>query len=402
MPDVVKRIRVFDHYAIVDCGLPYGYEERVLFYIVDLANLDQPEIVSSYTGSGYIGDWYLNGDRLYLLLYEYTIEVVDLSDPLAPVQVNRFSQPMGDRARSIAGDGDLVYIGTLDNRLGVVSILAPANVIGQANNDQPVRQILLRGKTCYTIGLGLFCVWNFADPKEPAFVNSLAFDALHDSIARSGDYIYSVGVSLDVIDVHNTAHPDAVAQRALSHFSGHAIATEGGWVFTVGFGLGVTLLDASNPVAPDERAFASSNIDANRIRIIDGYAVVGTSRQGAVMLDVRKPAKPAYAGPFAAHDFITDIAVHGDRASITQAEHICCRALHKHALPHAAGDVFRNGVHSPRVRQPALLQRNLALRQTHGTRRAGRHRQYAQITRHGGIMEVISGTACSRSTARWC
>jgi hypothetical protein len=93
---------------IIDYG-PFPDDDTFGLYIVDVSIPASPVVVnrySNFTSMGY--DLDVEGDYAYIADANGGMEVIDISDPLAPVTVSY--SILGDSAQGIHADGDFVYV----------------------------------------------------------------------------------------------------------------------------------------------------------------------------------------------------------------------------------------------------------------------------------------------------
>ncbi len=160
----------------------------------------------------------VNGDRAALASWAYGVILVDLSDPLAPVELGRLPWPF---ASEIALGGSFAYVGRSTNGgvVQVVDVSAPGNPVarGVYTGATEVRAIALHGTHLFVADglLGGLRILDIADPDQPVQVGFydqgcevLGNTAYDVAISDDGNTAYVACPSgLHIVDVGVPAAP---------------------------------------------------------------------------------------------------------------------------------------------------------------------------------------------------
>lgn len=201
------------------------------------------------------------GDIAYLAAWGYGLIVVDLSDPLQPLEIGRLPYPF---ASSVEVEGDRLYLGKNTNgpALAVVDIADPAQPQLLADWSMPDApwDMVVEGNLLFAAERGTFelaggvRVLDVSDPLDIVqlarwdgdcdSVGSLSLDAARDRLylaCRSG---------LRILDVSNPAAPALLGGANADGYSTFAAVAVRGDRAWYGSGLGLEEFDVTVPSAP--------------------------------------------------------------------------------------------------------------------------------------------------------
>ncbi len=109
----------------------YGDEDEVFgFWIVDISDPQNPEIVSFFEAPGYVGGFDVQGSKVYLTVRGYVVLVVDVSNPEEP-EVSGFYEREGYGGHDLEVSGAFAYLGD-HYQLSVFDC-----TVAQADNQPP-------------------------------------------------------------------------------------------------------------------------------------------------------------------------------------------------------------------------------------------------------------------------
>ena len=188
------------------------------------------------------------------------VVALDLSDPLAPVELGR-SEPLGGVVQDLCLAQDVLYVAAEDDGVHVISLFSQALLGGLAHieTSQAARCLELLGDWLYVAEGDGLRVLDVRDPSRPLDAgHRAAGDDLHDLVAV-GDTLYAAGDSgLVILDVGDPRVPTVLARVTTTH-PARSVAVQGGLAL-VGEGavdrVGVTgqlhAVDIQKPAEPIE------------------------------------------------------------------------------------------------------------------------------------------------------
>ena len=138
----------------------------------------------------------------------------------------------------------------------------------------------------------------------------------------AGDYVFvaDMGIGVRVIDVSN---PNSVVEVGCIDIDGTAmdIAIAGDFLYIADNSMGLRVIDISDPLSCIER---SSLISADEhplgIAAAGDYVYLADARAGMGVIDVSDPDNPAITGYYVAEDYCNNVAVAGDYAYLLEVD----------------------------------------------------------------------------------
>jgi hypothetical protein len=174
-------------------------------FVIDISNPENPIVVANLDlGAARATDITLSGTYAYIALGRYGFAVVDITDPVNPVEVVRVPDVYSPLilAYSVAVKDEYLYVSAhFSNRVRVYNITNPASPIYLTNVEAPTptggspRSLLVDGQTLYVgAGAGGVYVFDIANPSTPSFLYSVeagGFDTpidVWDMLPVQGDF----------------------------------------------------------------------------------------------------------------------------------------------------------------------------------------------------------------------
>ncbi|HEX7768843.1 MAG TPA: PQQ-binding-like beta-propeller repeat protein [Dokdonella sp.] len=245
------------------------------------------------------------------------VNVVDITDPAAPVLAGSTSLNGDLLLRAVLADGYAIGVGL---ELQVHDLHDPANItqVFSAKIDIATHAIL-EGDVLYLVGASGIQVWDFADPAQPSLLRTVAMDAFAPDQAASTPFGPLVLTHADrglLLDVADPLQPALAAAFTLPFgVNVHAAAFDANHVYFAqeGYGLGVldpaTLqtigrYDADLPPYLQARDMEDLSVDGGR-------AYLAAWGYGVLVVDLADPAQPVELGRFE-FPYASAIEAHGD------------------------------------------------------------------------------------------
>jgi hypothetical protein len=355
LPNEVRDISV--------CGA-YAYVAGEGFYVIDVSDPVHPGWVGSYTGdsSTDLVDVVVVDHYAYTVDVDDGLQVLDVSAPCAPTWIG--GCPLGDHGQRVAVAGNYAYVLTW-YALNVIDISNPAAPVrvGRLAHDW-AEDIAVQGGYAYiTMGYVPECICGLkivdvADPWAPCQVAFYQRECYADAVTVVGDYAYmtidanSLAAALEVIDVSNPDAPacvgtcptpgavfmpnvaiadghayvadvfaglvvfdvdDAAAPVRVGAYSdmgcGYDVAVSGAYAYVNGDGLHI--IEVTDPRNPALHAVYSGGgnpeVVEDRAYLADGY-------EGLKIVDVSDPAEPVTLGSLGTVDCAIEAVVQGNYA----------------------------------------------------------------------------------------
>lgn len=198
--------------------------------VVDLRNPDSPQQAASMGIPGASG-LSVDGDDLYVLSYEGSVDRYDVTEPTAPAWRARYeglSSPW-----TMALTDELAYVA--DNDLGLVVLRrdgADLSLIGAADERAGALDLAVEDQWLYVAaGNSGVRVYSLADPEAPEWVAELplGYNVLSVSVDPDARVVYAANQdAVLAVDVTDPTAPQARAAQSTEEWALGVLAVEGG------------------------------------------------------------------------------------------------------------------------------------------------------------------------------
>ncbi|MFC1550194.1 T9SS type A sorting domain-containing protein [Candidatus Neomarinimicrobiota bacterium] len=283
----------------------------------------------------------VSGDNAYVLYFDgtwsfahYRLYVYDVSNPSAPQQMGYVSLP--DNCTSQFVDGDYVYISAFEfegfSGIKVIDVSDPMQPVEVGSFETPgmPHDVFVTDNTAYVADNNALVIYDVTDPGFPTELGSyspageIAF--IHYVVVQ-GDYIYIIdslfGVRiLDASDFSQIHEVGSFPHNQTDAFFSR-IEISGDFVYYLQdgdiTGKQLVILDVSDPIAPLE--INSHDLLGNwwfyGFDYRDGYACIAAGDYGLRVVDVSNHISIEEVGYYDPHGLTFGVAVSGDHAYIS-------------------------------------------------------------------------------------
>jgi len=228
--------------------------------------------------------------------------VIHIADPAHPLYIGTFWEILGEDC-ALAAAGDHVYLANGYSNLQVLDVSDPVCPVEIATFDTPERvcSLSLQGSYVYVIDSyhGLY-VLDASDPEHLSHLGSYALDYA-TSLTVDGDYAYVGGDGLSVINVSDPHQPTL---HGFCDIFGtiESIAAEGGLVYLVQCKYcpgRLTVVDASDPTAPTVVGFLDTPGPMWNVIVEQRTAYIAAHSSGLYIVSASEASAPRVAGSYA-------------------------------------------------------------------------------------------------------
>ncbi|MBI1800177.1 MAG: hypothetical protein HYR71_00930 [Chloroflexi bacterium] len=245
----------------------------------------------------------LGGGAIYLpgngLLYAATdaLQIVDISDLTQPVVLSTYRSP--NNLTDIAVAGTLAYVVDYYNGLYIFDVSTPANPLplGSVRGTGGTNRVVVVGNYAYLADWGGLNIVDISDPYHPVTVGIFPMGATDVSVSGSYAYFTTSMQGLYIIDVSNPSQPQLVSTYdPVPSAVGAAVFVSGHYVYMPESSVALYVIDVSNPAQP----FTAGTYTGTTI--VGDFALKGTTLymasggDGAQLADISNPAKPVKLG----------------------------------------------------------------------------------------------------------
>lgn len=283
------------------------------------------------------------------------LRLIDVSDPAAPLDVaahDLASSPLYDVVRS----ADIAIIG--GSELRFVDIADPAAPVdlGELGLYQEPRSLALAGDALYaaTHNEGPNPTTHYftvVDLSNPSFAPTLnrELDQRVKAIATAGElaYLAAGNDGLAVMDLSDPALPQQLALLPLPGGAEAAdLAVDGDHVYLVARNAGLFVVNVADPATPTLVANLTALGNVHQIALAGNHAYLGAAGAFLVTVDISVPSSPVRLASMFTGYSIADIAVVGDAVYLSRwDEGILIVDVSDPALPLVAMEFEYNGGH---------------------------------------------------------
>ncbi|TFG40108.1 MAG: hypothetical protein E4H44_00785, partial [Candidatus Aminicenantes bacterium] len=261
---------------------------------IDLVGPQVPSVVSRFVEDRQPEALALDGNRLFVTGFDRGLDVIDISNPSAPVVLGRASGSASSGWHIDVEDG---LAAVANGQLYLLDVADPTQPTFLASLETPgeaMASIVRDRKIFVSDGSSGVSVVDVADPSRPLIIDQWVTGVGPARVEREGDLVVVAGPSaLEVLDLSQPETP-VVRGRFESANNIQDLALEGSLAFVADLGFGlriVSLKDRSDPIQIGEY-----RLDTAIAVGVAGGLVALTDYQRFVVLDVRDPARPELLG----------------------------------------------------------------------------------------------------------
>lgn len=288
LPHTVKAVEVQGDYAYV-AGRS---EDNGGVYVLDVSDPAQITWRGSYRADAEYCDLAVSGDWAYVVNGDSELHVYDISDPSAPVPVDRSETSMN--ARDVVLVGCHAYVRTWST-IDVFDVSEPRHAI-LVNSWQGSYWGGIAYDGAWLYGVDALAdrldVLDISEPDEPVLIGSTGLERAMNGVAVTGGYAY-VGYyyAVEVVDVRDPYDPCWVGSVLLDPMVNNLFA-DTGTVYVANLWSGMAILDTADPSAPEQIATYGVATHANRVTATADHAFLTGYRDGVQVIDVSDPQSP--------------------------------------------------------------------------------------------------------------
>jgi len=235
--------------TLAACGS--DWDDR--FCLVDLTDPAAPRVTSEFEML-LVRDIALAADFAYVAQGPYGLQIVDVTDPVAPELRGNVMFPGPGDAWEVAVAGDLALV--VDNEVGlqIVDVSdpdAPA-VVGALNTPGHVIGVARLGDLAIvTGGFPSIQVIDWSDPTAPALVGSLDTPGQATGVAVANGLVYVAdGSALLIVDVSTPSAPVIVGSQLAINGHAYRVVVDDDRAYVFGHYSGLMVVDVSSPASP--------------------------------------------------------------------------------------------------------------------------------------------------------
>ena len=293
-------------------------------FVVDIANMANPEVLGAYRTPSFLVGLEINDDRAFSLGQEFFgLTIVDISDPAEPAFASRFDADFSLRfPAGVASWDNYAYV-TERRRSAIVDIGTPTEPSRLTVIPVPetARAVQVRDDYAYvTADNAGFFVMNVSDPSNVVIAGSVEMPGFSYGVALSGDYAYVANseYGLKVMDITDPTAPSLVSSLQTPD-NAYSLAVDGNHVYIADGESGLQVVDISDPTSPIIVGSIDLGGFINSVALSGDIAYVTDEDFGVRKLDISDPARPLLIASYDTPGEPTDIAVVGEYVIVNDA-----------------------------------------------------------------------------------
>jgi len=261
------------------------------------------------------------GHLAYVADGEFGLRVIDVSNPVSPINVGALDTP--GSARNVTLVGDLAYVADRISGLRVIDVSNPASPfeVGALNTPGSAFNVAVAGDVAYVADAssGLRAI-DVSDPASPFELGALDTpgSARNVTVVANLAYVADGLSGLRVIDVSDPASPFELGALNTPG-SARDVAVAGDLAYVADARSGLRLIDVSNPASPFELGALNTPGSAASVTLVGELAYVADGVSGLRLIDVSDARALSAVGAFDTPGYTWDVEVVGDHAYIADA-----------------------------------------------------------------------------------
>jgi len=298
----LKRIQIYPEwsYEIRHITIENGYAFLAMgregLFVLDVTDPATPRTINSETlvepGAVSIK---VKGYYAYLIDAIYGLRIVDITDPLHSVVMGIYKPDTP--AIEVDIQGFYAFLTTGTGGLQVIDISDPANLkeVGVYNTDIVGSKITVSGISTVAvsdqyayisltdrIGTVFVEVLNITDPAKPFKVGAVHVDLAGEIVIKEDYAFVTNGIGLQILDISNPSSPTIIASYDTPNFA-QGLEVDDNYVYINDL-FGVEVVDISNPRSPHRVAYAKLP-QVQDIAVVGDYLYVADSELGLVIYE---------------------------------------------------------------------------------------------------------------------
>lgn len=259
----------------LDGSMAYVCDDSSGVQIIDFADPENPEIVSSGNTPGRAADLFMSLPYVFVADLNKGLAVLDCSQPSAPALIASVHTP--GWATSIDLRGNYAFV--THAWLGIYDVSNPAAPFVVSILDQGVvnaYDVDVRDDLAYmACGTAGFRIVDVADPNSPFFVGGVETPGDARDVVVQGAYAYVAdGLGgVQMIDVSNSSLPVVVAAMDTPGFA-HDLALSNNTLYVADAESGIQVFDVANPQSPIRLGNANTPGSCRGLTLSDDFVLV--------------------------------------------------------------------------------------------------------------------------------
>ena len=291
-------------------------------YTVRLGVILKLEAIGRFNSSGYALDLWVKDDLAYLIVGVKGLLVIDLSDPINPVEIG--SHSTRGYAQAIALDGNKAYIADRGEGLLIIDLSDPENLLELGVLDTPgsAQDVAVSGHYAFVADVtGGLQVIDIANPSAPKNVGAWATRGFAEGITIVGSLalVATGDAGLEIIDISDPTRPAGLSEIDLPGDVTDT-AAYGNAVYVAAGYRGIRVIDLSDPAHPIEVRTVTTDGEVVGLFQRGNFLYAADSNKGLAVYSLTDPAAPKLLAIFDTPGSAVNIFATEDMAYVADRE----------------------------------------------------------------------------------
>jgi hypothetical protein len=268
--------------------------------ILDITNPAAPVRVGRTLTPGYVQGISINGDKAYIANGETGLRIIDISNPSFPTEIGFYDTP--GYAYNVVADSNFAYVADFLEGLRIIDINNPASPaeVANINTGGTAWDLYLKDNYVYIAaeleGVRIIDVTIPASPHEVGFFDTVDYT---EGVYVQGNYAYLANYwdGIRIIDISNPSSPNEVGYFDTGEIAENVVVS-GNYAYVADRDDGLRIIDVSNPGSPFETGFFDTEGSAFNVYVLSNYAYIADLSGGMRIIDITNPVSPNETGSF--------------------------------------------------------------------------------------------------------
>ncbi len=273
---------------------------RYDFIILDISNPDEPGDLYSESFPWVINDIIAEDDDVYLM-FGGRIETLDISDPTSPQPLGLYNQ-LGTSLEFVLNENS-VYVADGTYGLSIIDTQNPANPVAASSMKGPGDAIdaVKTGNYIIAANSSGLVLLDAEYPEEGFPRTDIDIDALEVKVSGDNTFVLDSDGFLHILDISDFQQPEEVFLFNIDGFLTTITPNESVAYLGAKSGLAeyhLLSLDIANMESPEIIGSLDLPAEVNSINIQDTLACLTCGEDGSYLVDISDPEFPSFAGEF--------------------------------------------------------------------------------------------------------
>ncbi len=279
--------------------------------------------MTGFTPTGHIGGSIhtvaVGGNNIYIGEGP-TLVIFDVSNPISPTLQGKIYLPAYSDVWDICVVNHYAYVADDLDGLRIVDVADPMHPVEVGFHDTPgwALGVTVAGDYAYIAdGDSGLRIVNIVDPAHPVEVGFYDTPGWSLGVTVAGDYVYVADgdAGLRIVDVADPVHPVEIGSYGTLG-SAYDVAIVGNYAYIAASNMGLRIVDVSAPNNLVEVGSYVMERDVQGIALNDMYAYLAATNGGLRVIDISDPTRPTEIGFHDGAKWAQDVAIIGDYAFV--------------------------------------------------------------------------------------